>query len=285
MSSRPRTIQIFLPSGDPTGIRVAELTTSIIRMLEVPRSLVPQFLGMPEARQVGLYFLVGGEDSDRLYIGQSGDTGKRLAQHDKDDTKEWSRALVLVSMTNNLTQTHVLYLEALSIEKAKACQRYTLLNGNGGQRPHTPVPLQADCDEIHEIGSLLLATLGYPIFEPLIKDQSQQKLEKFFMTRAGVQAEAYFTQEGLVVLQGSKGITSASKKNAPGLIETRRKLLEEGILVPDGDRVVMTRDYLFKSPSAASSAMLMASSNGWIDWKSASGVTLSDTYRQVVSPP
>jgi len=278
--SRPRTIQIFLPSGDPTGIRVAELTTSIIRLIEVPRSLLPHYLGMPEAKQVGLYFLVGGEDSELLYIGQSGDTGKRLVQHDKDDTKEWNRALVLVSMTNNLTQTHVLYLEALSIEKAKACKRFTLINGNGGQRPHTPIPLQADCDEIHEIGALLLATLGYPIFESLLREATQQKLDKFFMTRAGVKAEGYFTQEGLVVLQGSQGITSASKKNAPGLIETRRKLLEEGILVTDGKHVVMTRDYLFKSPSAASSAMLMAASNGWIDWKNSSGKTLSDVYRQ-----
>lgn len=280
MVNRPRTIQIFLPSGDPTGIRVAELTTSIIRMVEVPRSLVPQFLGMPEARQVGVYFLIGGEDSDLLYIGQSGDTGKRLAQHDKDDTKEWNRALVLVSMTNNLTQTHVLFLEALSIEKAKSCKRYCLLNSNSGQRSHTPIPLQADCEEIHEIGALLLATLGYPIFEALIKKTNEQQLEKFFLTRAGVQAEGYLTHEGLVVLQGSKGITSASKKNSPSLIEVRRKLLQEGILVPQGCHVVLTRDYLFKSPSAASSAMLLSASNGWIDWKNAVGTTLSDFFRR-----
>lgn len=280
MSSRPRTIQIFLPSGDPTGIRVAELTTSIIRMVEVPRSLVPQFLGMPEAKQVGLYFLIGGEESNMLYIGQSGDTGKRLAQHDKDDTKEWNRALVLVSMTNNLTQTHVLFLEALSIEKAKSCKRYSLLNGNSGQRPYTPVPLQADCEEIYEIGALLLATLGYPIFEPLIKIAGQQMLEKFFLTRAGANVEGFFTQEGLVVLQGSKGVTSTSKKVPARIVEMRRKLVEEGVLTVDGDNVIATRDYLFKSPSAASSAMLMASSNGWLDWKNKDGSTLSETYRQ-----
>ena len=34
---------------------------------------------------------------------------------------------MLVSLTNNLTQTHVLYLESLSIEKARQCQRYELL--------------------------------------------------------------------------------------------------------------------------------------------------------------
>ena len=104
----PRTIQIFLPTGDPAGIRIAEQTTSIIRLIEVPRSDIADFLKMPEAKQVGLYFLVSGDNKDELYIGQSGDVGSRLMQHYKDEKKDWERALVLVSLTNNLTQTHLL---------------------------------------------------------------------------------------------------------------------------------------------------------------------------------
>lgn len=33
----PKTLQIFLPSGEPTGIRVAEVTTRIVQVIEVPR--------------------------------------------------------------------------------------------------------------------------------------------------------------------------------------------------------------------------------------------------------
>ena len=54
MQPRPRTIQIYLPKGDPRGIRVAELTTSIVRVTEVPRALLDQFQDMPEAKQVAL---------------------------------------------------------------------------------------------------------------------------------------------------------------------------------------------------------------------------------------
>ena len=54
---KPRTIQIFLPTGDPSGIRIAEITTSIIRVIEVPRNQLVDFLEMPESGQVGLYFL------------------------------------------------------------------------------------------------------------------------------------------------------------------------------------------------------------------------------------
>ncbi len=43
---RPRTIQIFLQTGDPAGICIAEQTTSIIRVIEVPRSDIAEFVKM-----------------------------------------------------------------------------------------------------------------------------------------------------------------------------------------------------------------------------------------------
>lgn len=279
MTSRPRTIQIFLPSGDPSGVRVAEITTSIIRLIEVPRVLLATFLSMSEANQVGIYFLIGGDDSHTLYVGQSGEVGKRLLQHGKDPTKDWERALVLVSMTSNLTQTHALYLESLSIERAKSCQRYNLTNSNSGQRPFTPVPLQADCEEIHDIGSILLATLGYPIFEPLLSADETDPQDKFFCKRSGVVAEGFYTHEGFVVLAGSRGRIAPSGKGSEALESTRRQLLDAGVLKVEGAHAVMTKDYLFKTPSAASCALLMAASNGWLEWKNDSGKTLSDVYR------
>ena len=57
----PKTIQIFLPSGDPRGIRIAEITTRIVQVIEVPRSLLQEFIKMPESGQVALYVLIGDE--------------------------------------------------------------------------------------------------------------------------------------------------------------------------------------------------------------------------------
>ncbi|MCB1086272.1 MAG: DUF4357 domain-containing protein, partial [Verrucomicrobiae bacterium] len=59
MTPTPKTIQIFLPGGDPRGIRVAEITTRIVQVIEVPRSLLGDFLKMPESDQVAVYFLFG----------------------------------------------------------------------------------------------------------------------------------------------------------------------------------------------------------------------------------
>ena len=96
---RAQTIQIYLPSGDPAGLRVANLTTRTVRVFEVPRSLLSEFLKRPEAGQVGVYYLFGAGDDEtpRCYIGQSGNVGVRLQQH--TGTKDfWTKAMVAVSL-------------------------------------------------------------------------------------------------------------------------------------------------------------------------------------------
>ena len=55
MTATPKTIQIFLPGGDPRGIRVAEITTRIVQVIEVPRSLLQDFLRMPEGEEDGTF--------------------------------------------------------------------------------------------------------------------------------------------------------------------------------------------------------------------------------------
>ncbi|WP_282145464.1 GIY-YIG nuclease family protein [Alteromonas stellipolaris] len=284
-SKRPRTIQIFLPTGDPSGIRIAEQTTSIIRLIEVPRSDIADFLEMDESEQVGLYFLISGDSKDELYIGQSGEVGSRLMQHHKDAKKDWERALVLISLTNNLTQTHVLYLESLSIEKAKACQRFELMNGNNGQKPHTPIPLKADCDEIHEVGSLLLATLGYPIFEPLTEQISLETEQIFLCNRAGSISRGIYTNEGMVVLKGSSAPMVTKRKTEQRFYDKRDELLNKGVIVKDGERFVFQRDYLFQTPSGASMFLLLATSNGWVDWKTDKGMTLHAHQGRILEAP
>lgn len=59
MTPSAKTIQIFLPTGNPRGIRSAEMTTRTVRLIEVPRVHMKDFLNMEDSTQVGLYFLVG----------------------------------------------------------------------------------------------------------------------------------------------------------------------------------------------------------------------------------
>ena len=285
MTPTPQTIQIFLPGGDPRGIRIAEITTRIVQVIEVPRSLLQDFLKMEESAQVALYFLFGVEadgSEPKVYIGQTGDLRARLVKHNQ--TKDfWERALVLISRTNSLTQTHALFLEWYSLQAARAAGRYVDENGNSGSKPHTPAPLQADCLEIFDTGRTLLATLGYPIFDSVVSSSTTQPVEVFHCRSAGIDARGLYTPEGFVVLKGSVGRIA----NQPSIIGTsserfRQKLFDFGVLKEEGDKAVVQKDHLFGSPSMACIAVLGRQANGWKEWKSADGVTLDELKRSNV---
>ena len=295
--ARPQTIQIFLPSGDPRGMRIAEITTRIVRVIEVPRSRLNDFIKLPESQQVGVYFLVGDISEiglPRVYIGQSGNIGNRLVQHNKNKDF-WNRALVVISLTNNMTQTHALFLEWFAIAEATKAERYGLENGNTGARPHTPLPLEADCHEIFETASILLSTLGQPIFESLSNvvkvqgespDESQELL--FYCKSSDAEGVGEYTNEGFVIHKDSKGRMQTSDSfDGSSNAKLRNLLQAEGVLVPEGKHLKFSRDYLFPSPSTASSVLLGRSSNGWVEWKSTNNKTLDELKRQTSSstPP
>jgi predicted GIY-YIG superfamily endonuclease len=120
MTTRPQTIQIYLPKGDPRGIRVAEITTRIVQVIELARNDLDAFFEMPESQQVALYFLRASDDGSGgcVYIGQTGDVPQRLKSHHKN-RDSWERALVLISRTNSLTQTHALFGVVLHQERGE----------------------------------------------------------------------------------------------------------------------------------------------------------------------
>ncbi len=287
---RPQTIQIFLPAGDPRGMRVAEITTRIVRVIEVPRSQLADFLQLPEAQQVGVYFLMG-ELSEaglpRAYIGQSGNCGARLVQHNQNKDF-WNRALVVISLTNSLTQTHALFLEWFAIAEATKAGRYSLENGNTGSQPYTPAPLQADCHEIHETAATLLATLGQPIFEPLTHNASTgdgkpKPTELFYCKGPDASGVGEYTSEGFVVHKGSTArVGNVASIQGTSQERFRAQLVTDGVLTQQGSQYVFTRDTLFSSPSTAAIAVLGRSANGWIEWKTEQGQTLDAANRQAV---
>lgn len=279
----PKTIQIFLPGGDPRGIRIAEITTRIVQVIEVPRSLLQDFLKMPESNQVAVYFLIGQTDDgtdQKVYIGQSGDLRLRLQKHNREKDF-WEHALILISRTNSLTQTHALFLEWHCLQATRKADRYVDDNNNSGSKPHTPAPLEADCLEIFETSQTLLATLGYPIFDPVARSVQPASEDIYYCTASGANGHGMYTPEGFVVLKGSIGRT----ENVASIVGTasergRMKLLESGVMRNEGDKVIFEKDHLFGSPSMAATALTGRTCNGWIEWKTKEGKTLDAVKRQ-----
>jgi len=283
MKATPKTLQVFLPEGTPAGIQIAELTTRIVQAISVPRTHLKQFFERPESQYVGTYFLFGGEDDGSkplAYIGQTEDLKQRLRMHDAK--KEfWTRAVILVSRTQSFTQAHIKWLEWHSIALATESNRYQLENGNLASEPFVTEAIQAALWEIFETGSLLLQSLGFPVFEPLIPKNSEVvEEETWYLNRAGAEAIATFTTEGLVVHKGSifRREFTPSAKGTP-FEKRREKMLEEGILKDNGHKITFTEDYRFKSPSGAAATISGCHANGWIEWENSEGKTLKEVKK------
>lgn len=307
-SSTPsaKTIQIYLPKGNPRGLRLAEMTTRTVRLIEIPRIHISDFFEMPESNQVGLYFLIGeteSTDKPLLYVGQTGDLKRRLSQHDDKDF--WTRAFVMLSTNNTMTQTHALYMEHKAIATAIDVGRYDVKNGNSGNKPHTPDPLKADCEELFYTLDVLLSTLGQPIFESL-SNKENSNFKNQFSTDVGIpsssnvetvttdlkpllfycktidaDAQGYYDDDGFVVLEGSlfrkKQISSLGKWSA----RKQEEMVTEGLLINyDHKSYKLAKNHLFKTPSGAGQMVTGRNANGWLIWKNEAGETLDKIYRR-----
>ena len=190
--------------------------------------------------------------------------------------------MVVISLTNSMTQTHALFLEWFAISESTKAGRYSLENGNTGARPHTPAPLEADCHEIHETAATLLATLGQPIFEPLTNASTPSGVKELFYCKgSGADGVGEYTTEGFVVHKGSRGrVANVASIQGTSHERFRDQLVTEGIMAAQDGLYVFTRNHLFASPSMAALAVMGRSANGWLEWKSPQGKTLNEVKRQ-----
>ena len=130
----------------------------------------------------------------------------------------------------------------------------------------------------------MLATLGYPLFDPVgVSGTSPADEEVFTCTNSGIGGRGLYTAEGFVVLKGSIG----RKANVPSIAGTsherfRDKLIDVGVMRAQGDTVVFEKDHLFGSPSMALMALLGCTVNGWKEWKGKDGATLDELKRKAV---
>lgn len=76
-----KTIQIFLPDGNPRSLKLAEITSRTIQAILIPRAKLDLGATRKELNNVGVYFLIGGGDEETkalVYIGEAEDCLVRL---------------------------------------------------------------------------------------------------------------------------------------------------------------------------------------------------------------
>ena len=177
---RPKgfSVRLFLPGGDPDGVKIIEKSNWTGSGLVIPRTLFGETRTRTELQRAGVYLLVGPDETSqliRVYVGEGDPIGPRLDQHAKNKDF-WTHAVAFTSKDQNLNKAHVQFLESRLIDLAKAAKRCTLDNGNA---PQTPSLSEADTAEVEGfLADVLLCVpvLGYGFFEaaPLPKPMTNE---------------------------------------------------------------------------------------------------------------
>jgi len=278
--NRGFSVRIFIPTGDPEGLRIIEKSNWTGQGLMFPRALFPEVRQRPELQRTGVYVLWGPGESGqlpRVYVGEGDSVRDRLDQHYKQKDF-WTHAIVFISKDENLNKAHAQYLEARLVALAKEANRAELENGNVPQPPSLSEADRADAEGFLEDMLLCLPILGVSVFEkPKAYGSPESKeVQELFLRAKGVEARGMYTAEGFVVKAGSR----AAKKEVPSLHDhlkkLRRALMENGTLQDEGDHYRLTRDYAFNSPSMAAGVLLGRSANGRQVWKNKDGRTLKE---------
>ena len=288
MAPRPKTIQIFLPDGDPQSVRIAEITSRTVQAVQVPRSVLGEVASHDELRQVGVYFLFGDAEEGELapvYIGETQDGFSRLTQHHRDGSKDyWTQAIVITSRTNTFDKAQVAWLEWYCTQVAAEAERYDVLNLSAAQEPYVTKPIRADLLDHFDTLRVLVATLGFPVFRPAAspsESSAGQDMVTYSCTGVRASGRGRLTPEGFVVLEGSVARPDLVKSVRGTHVErTRDRMEASGVLGTVDGEYRFLRDYVFRSPSGAAIAVLGRTANGWQAWIDPEGRPLDVTRRQ-----
>ena len=272
-----KTIRIFLADGEPTGILLAEISNWTGKVLVAPRSQLDQLSKREEVRRTGVYLLVGPDPDDPsralAYIGEGDNVFKRLLHHNKDESKDfWERTVVIVSKDENLTKSHVRYLESRVIRLAQDAHRAKLVNGTAPEPTKLPEPDEADMEAFLAEVQMILPVLGFDFTQPKPTSPGAKPAKEsspiFVLHKVGTHAKAQEIDGQFVLFAGS----TARKKGVPSWQSykaLREKLVADMSLVEgdDPEYLVFSEDIAFNSPSAAAAVVLGRAANGRKNWR------------------
>ena len=269
------SIRIFLANGEADGVWVVEKSNWTGKALMAPRTRYKELRSRPDLDGPGVYLLIGptesGVPATRVYIGETDDLPGRLDSHNKNKDF-WNRVIVFTSKDANLNKAHIRHLEGRLIALAKAANRAEIENGNVGSMPPLSEPDTAETEAFLLEMLLIYPVLGVQVFQKA--DEQPSRTVELHLVGKGTTARGTETPDGFVVFAGSLARADAVPSIHAYGTQLRAALVDSGRLVPDGDHLRLTEDYVFSSPSTAAMVMLGRTSNGRLEWKTPDGVSL-----------
>ena len=275
------TIKLFLPNGYAQSLRIAELSNWTGKVLAAPRSELESILEREELKQSGIYFLLGIDTETgkpKAYIGEAEDVGKRLRQHREKEF--WVQVIVFVSKDENLTKSHIRYLEGRLIEEAKRIDRFELENDqtSGSKLPEAD---REDMEVFLTRISQLLPVLGCDILVPLVRfEKTKTASARLAFLIKGLTATGQRTPNGFAVFKDSEATLDLRGAAPPWVAQQREKHIADGTLSKLDGKYKFTKDVEFASPSAAAAIVCGGSVNGLTAWRNSAGKNLKQLEGQ-----
>lgn len=278
--------------GDANGRIKCTLTNWTGVAYKIPRTELDQCKERNDLKQSGVYFLFGNSDETGkgvVYIGQAGTRKNgegilyRLMEHKRNPEKDyWTEAIVFTTSNNSFGPTEISYLENRFCKLAIEAKRYEVKNSNDPTPGNITEEKESELEEFIDYSKVIMGTLGYKLFEPIINksciekqgkpeiaeaDQIPLCLKRVIKNVGKVEANGIQTSEGFVVLSGSR-ISPQDDNTIPAVIKERRKS------APIDTNGILKEDLLFTSPSYAAMFVIGKSANGLTSWKTQDGKTL-----------
>ena len=127
----------------------------------------------------------------------------------------------------------------------------------------------------------ILNTFDLPVFESIKDSVIDTKI--YILKADGAEARAQLLDGGnLNVLAGSTARIRETEAFWGWSQNTRKQFVQDGTFIEKGDNIsyILTKDFIFNSPSAAAATMTGRPINGWTAWKDEQGSTLDDNLRK-----
>lgn len=301
---RPFSIKIFVPSGDPEGVRIVSRDDWPGKAIVFPRELLGEVKGRREYQQPGVYLLAGGK---KLYIGEGDPLGERLGSHARNKNF-WKKAVFFTAEGGRLNKAHVQHLESRLVALAREANLAELENGNQPLTPALSEEEHASAENFLREILLMLPLLGFWQFdddrqeesEAEIQEEAQQQVAikgngkranlysslprgmRFrFASTTPMKAALELVDGGVVVKSGSQAVLETKQHfeiHGASYAAKRRELIESGVLQARDGTYVFAQDQFFSSASAAAS--VIAGQNHNADhWTAEDGTNLGDLLR------
>jgi hypothetical protein len=279
-SQKARSVRVLLLEGTANGLAHFDLSNWDGLAYRIPRNSLLFYSQILESKLAGVYLLFGKDNyaNNQIYIGQSENLSIRLKTHLSNEEIFWNEAFTFSRKAEGLSNTHIKYLEYSFYNHFYSNHHFQIINKQAPKKNAISKFDLVDQDVYFKNAIDLLEIAGYKeVSKPDEKIESSEDL--FYLKGArGANATGRLHQNGFLVLKGSTVAQGFSDTHRQSNVNKYNDLVRLNIV--NGN--VFTENYLFDSPSMASTIILGRQSTGLGDWKSTKGISLGDYLKKLI---